>query len=374
MRKICFCIFVFFMFFTSCKADKNINEGINWKDIKRTKSMELSYAEKFSVDYYGDYKLITIVDGEKFLVVPEDVETPNNIDEDITIIKQPVENIYLSATSAIDLFRALDSFDTVKFFGTDAQNIHIKEAKEAVESGDIIYAGKYNMPDYELILANDCGIAIESTMLYHSPEVKEKLEKLGIPVIVERSSYEPHPIGRMEWLKLYSVLLSKEYEAKKIIDEQIHKLNSLVYNQSNLKTVAFFYITNAGYANVRKPNDYISKMIGIAGGKYIFDSLDSENNALSTVNMQIEKFYYEAKDADILIYNSTIDGGIKTLDELISKNELLGDFKAVKNKNVWCTTQNMFQETMSITDMIVDFNCIINDNESVKPKYIYRLE
>ena len=64
------------------------------------------------------------------------------------------------------------------------------------------YAGKYNAPDYELILSKACDLAIESTMISHSPEVKEQLEQLGIPVLVERSSYESHPLGRMEWLKL----------------------------------------------------------------------------------------------------------------------------------------------------------------------------
>ena len=42
-------------------------------------------------------------------------------------------------------------------------------------------------PDYELIVSEKCGLAIESTMIYHSPEVKEKLEEFGIPVLVEHS-------------------------------------------------------------------------------------------------------------------------------------------------------------------------------------------
>ena len=32
-------------------------------------------------------------------------------------------------------------------------------------------------------------------MIYHSPEVLEQLERLGIPVLVERSSYETLPAG-----------------------------------------------------------------------------------------------------------------------------------------------------------------------------------
>ena len=47
-------------------------------------------------------------------------------------------------------------------------------------------------------------------MIYHKPEVQEKLEQFGIPVLVEHSSYESHPLGRTEWLKLYGVLLGKE--------------------------------------------------------------------------------------------------------------------------------------------------------------------
>ena len=61
---------------------------------------------------------------------------------------------------------------------------------------------------------SSCDLAIESTMIYHNPEVKEKLEQLGIPVLVERSSYESHPLGRTEWMKLYAVLLGKEEAAE----------------------------------------------------------------------------------------------------------------------------------------------------------------
>ena len=46
-------------------------------------------------------------------------------------------------------------------------------------------------------------------MIYHSPEVKEQLEKLGVPVLVERSSYEQDPLGRMEWVKVYGALVGK---------------------------------------------------------------------------------------------------------------------------------------------------------------------
>ena len=62
-------------------------------------------------------------------------------------------------------------------------------------------------------MSNNCQFAIENTMITHNPEVKEKLEELGIPVMIERSSYEKHPLGRLEWIRLFGVLFNREQQA-----------------------------------------------------------------------------------------------------------------------------------------------------------------
>ena len=332
--------------------------------MKYDHSLELQYADQFAVDYYeGDYALITIAGGERFLLVPEDKEAPEGLDADISVIQKPVQNIYLVATSAMDLFCALDGLDSISLSGTNADGWYIDKAKKAMEDGDIAFAGKYSAPDYELILSKNCDLAIESTMIYHQPEVQEKLEKFGIPVLVEHSSYESHPLGRTEWIKLYGVLLGKEDQAQKLFQEQVDKLKSVEDSENTGKTVAFFYINSMGAANVRKSNDYVSKMIELAGGEYIFHDPAEDDNALSTMNMQMEEFYAKAKDADYIIYNSTIDGELDSIDELLAKSSLLADFKAVKDGNVWCTGQNLFQETMGLATMIEDIHTMLTSDD-----------
>ena len=142
------------------------------------------------------------------------------------------------------------------------------------------------------------------------------------------------------------------------------------------KTVAFFYVTTAGTVSVRKSNDYVPKMIDIAGGEYVFRNLKGEDNAASSVNMQMEEFYAKAKDADYIIYNSTIDGELQTIDELLSKSELLADFKAVKNGNVWCTGKNLFQETTGLGTMIEDIHTMLTtDDDSLDElTYMHKLK
>ena len=332
--------------------------------MKYDHSLELQYADQYAVDYYeGGYALITIAGGERFLLVPEDKEAPEGLDADISVIQKPVQNIYLVATSAMDLFCALDGLDSISLSGTNADGWYIDKAKKAMEDGDIAFAGKYSAPDYELILSKNCDLAIESTMIYHQPEVQEKLEKFGIPVLVEHSSYESHPLGRTEWIKLYGVLLGKEDQAQKLFQEQVDKLKSVEDSENTGKTVAFFYINSMGAANVRKSNDYVSKMIELAGGEYIFHDPAEDDNALSTMNMQMEEFYAKAKDADYIIYNSTIDGELDSIDELLAKSPLLADFKAVKDGNVWCTGQNLFQETMGLATMIEDIHTMLTSDD-----------
>ena len=228
--------------------------------------MELRHAKNFSVDYYnGGYALITISDGSRYLVVPQDREIPAGIDADITVLRQPIDNIYLAATSAMCLFDALDSIDNISLSGSKAEDWYIQNARAAMEAGDILYAGKYSAPDYELIMSKECNLAIESTMISHAPEVKEKLEEVGIPVLIDQSSYESHPLGRTEWIKLYAVLMGKEALAERLFDEQTAYVNDVAIQENTGKTVAFFYISSSGYAVSRKSGDYVTKMIELAG-------------------------------------------------------------------------------------------------------------
>ncbi len=347
--------------------------AVSWDSLTVESGLDLQYADQFTVDYYtGGYALIHIVDGNDYLVVPENKPVPDGLADTTVVLTQPLDHIYLVATSAMDLFCALDGIGSIRLSGTDERGWYIDEAKAAMQNGAMLYAGKYSAPDYELIYAEQCDLAVESTMIYHSPEVKEQLERLGVPVLVERSSYESSPLGRMEWLKLYGVLLNREEAAEAIYQQALDSLRPVIEQENTGKTVAFFYINSNGSANVRKSNDYVAKMIEMAGGTYIFSDLGNDN-ALSTMNMQMEMFYTGAKDADVIIYNSTIDGELHSIDELLAKSPLLADFKAVRNGDVWCTGQNLFQSTMGLGDMILDIHAVLTEEAPEPLTYLHRL-
>ena len=320
-------------------------------------SETLDYAQKFSIDrYQDDYALVTITDDSRYLVVPEGKAAPDDLDPDIVVIQQPVQNIYLAASAAMDMFVSLDALDSIRFSSLKADGWYIDEAKQAMEAGDILYAGKYSTPDYEKIVEQNCGLAIENTMILHTPEVKEQLEHFGIPVLVERSSYESDPLARMEWIKLYGILLGREEQAEQVFSAQETAVQPILSQEPTGKSCAFFSLTTNNLATVRKGSDYVARMIEMAGGSYVFADLTDNGNSLATMNLPLEDFYAGAKDADVLIYNSAIEGMIASVSQLTERFPLLNEFKAVQNGQVWCTTQSLFQQSMELADLIVDMN------------------
>lgn len=344
-------------------------------NLKYKSSMELQYAKNFSVDdYEGGYKILKTMDGTQILVVPEEKEVPDGIGKDVVVVKQPVKNLYVVSSSIMDIFSKLDVMDTIRLSSQKEEDWYVQDAKDAMERGDILYAGKYSKPDYELIVSENCSLAIENTMITHSPEVSEMLADFDIPTMIEYSSYESHPLGRVEWVKFFGALIGKDELAQKIFNEEVRLVDEVTSVEKTDKTVAFFYVTSNGLIQVRSSSDYVPKMISLAGGNYIPTNIGDPDSKRSTVSMQIEDFYDQAKDADFIIYNSSIDGGIGSVQELLDKCAVLKDFKAVREGNVWCTTNDMYQQSMSIGYLIHDMHAMLQGKDQDEMTYLFHVE
>ncbi len=343
---------------------RNTDLGNGWQP---TGEIKLDYARCFSLDAYEDGSVLACIsNGGRYLIVPENAEVPEGLASDIVVLKQPISDVYLVASDTGCLVDALNVVDKITVSGIKAEDWHVESIRAAMDADSIVYGGKYNMPDYEMLLGKGVRLAIESTMINHTPDVREKLIELGIPVLTEMSSYEDEPLGRAEWVKLYGALFNKSDLANEKFAEQVKIVDS-IESKATGKTVAFFYINSNGNAVIRRPGDYTSTMIEQAGGNYIFDSLAAEADPddmsnMSSMTLEMEKFFATAKDADIVIYNASIDNSVNSIDDLIKKNEMLGKFKAVQDGQVWKTEQNVYQQMMNTGDIIADFNKVFNDD------------
>ena len=112
-------------------------EGLTYES-----SLELDYAERFDLHYYNDgYAVLDIYGSEKFFIVPEGMPVPE-LPEEMVILQKPLDNIYLTATSAMALFNSVDAIDNITMVGTNANGWCIDCALNALESGNTIFAGR----------------------------------------------------------------------------------------------------------------------------------------------------------------------------------------------------------------------------------------
>ncbi len=352
----------------------NPDEAVEIDGLTYEATMNLSYADCFQVYYYeGGYKLLDVPESGQYLLIPEDQEEPDNLSEDITVIHQPLANVYLAATSAMALFDAIDATDVITMVGTDVSGWTIEAPIKALEAGDMVYAGKYSTPDYEMLVGNNCDLAIESTMILHSPEVQEMIEDLDIPVFMDRSSYEGEALGRTEWIKLYGAMVDKEEEAAAFFEEQASVINELKDFENTGKTVAFFSVNTDGSVVIRTPGDYITNMITLGGGKYIFEDLDTSQTSSSTMTISMEEFYATAVSADYIVYNATIEESLSSVGDLLAKNSLFSEFTAVKEGNVWQVDKTLYQATDRVGQLTVDFNHLFTDGDESQMTFLSKV-
>ncbi|WP_273448312.1 ABC transporter substrate-binding protein [Thermophilibacter provencensis] len=317
----------------------------------------LSHATQFSLDAYeSGYRLATLASGERLLIVPEGATVPERLPEDIAVIRRPLENVYLASTGMICLVDAIGALDAIGVSSVRAEDSPVPAFAERLESGEISYGGIYRAPDYELITATGCPLAIENTNIDHVPEVRAKLEELGVTVLMEQSSREDEMLGRLEWIRLMGAVFGREDEAAAVFDDVAAGVEAASQGGPTGKTVAFFYINEDGAAVTRRAGDYFCQMIEAAGGEYVsFAEEGATDSSPTTVTVEMERFYEGARDADVIIYNGTIDDGVTSLEALSEKNRLIADFKAVREGNVWTCDVNLYQQMTSMADIIEDF-------------------
>lgn len=116
-------------------------------------------------------------------------------------------------------------------------------------------------------------------------------------------------------------------------------------------------------------------MIELAGGRYILNGVSViQESKRSSVTMTMEEFYADAIDADYLVYNSTIQAPIGSIDDLLAKSPLFGDFKAVKEGNVWCADKYLYQATDIVGQLIRDFNHMLTDGDATQMTFLKKID
>lgn len=330
---------------------------------------------------------------------------------ELTVLQQPLTTTYVAASAVMAPLCDLGAVSQIRFSGLREEGWYVDEARTAMEKGSMLFAGKYSEPDYETLLREGCDLALESTMIYRSPEVIEKLSALGIPVYIDYSSYEPHVLGRLEWIRVYGALFGHEEKAQQWYQTERDRIRAIQKDaetssgeasqsgkfteKSETKTsrnsknevsstetssgragtdttadqrptVVYFYVNSSGQIQVRQPHDYIPELLELAGARYLAPDMSGlSGSRKSNVTVSLEDFYSSCKDADYLIYSATLDRPLSSIQELLGKNALFADFRAVKEGHVYTTDKDFYQLSDRMADFAEDVSRMLQDQDDM---------
>lgn len=187
----------------------------------------------------------------KYLIVPEDVEVPVGLEQDMIIVKKPTDHTYAESDEILNTMKDLDLLDNIAAVGMKSKDCTVSEiadkmkAKDGEKNAEVAYAGTADKLKLKNFVKSEVNLALftgdilpredseenaakdtdkiadkdskdtketltveEKTEQFE--ELTEKLATLGIPVLVDRSSEEKTELGKQEWIKVYGVLYGCE--------------------------------------------------------------------------------------------------------------------------------------------------------------------
>ena len=198
----------------------------------------------------------------KYLIVPEDVEVPVGLEQDMIIVKKPTDHTYAESDEIMHTMKDLDLLDNVAAVGMKSKDCTVSEiadkmkVKDGEKNAEVAYAGTADKLKLKNFVKSEVNLALfsgdilpredseenatkdtdkkadkdskdtkETLTVEEQTEqfenLTEKLATLGIPILVDRSSEEKIELGKQEWIKVYGVLYGCEEQMNEKFDAAV---------------------------------------------------------------------------------------------------------------------------------------------------------
>jgi iron complex transport system substrate-binding protein len=289
-----------------------------------------TYAEKFSIRQAGDVTLLTVfspwqnaaenvfsyVAGADRSLVPDSLAG-------YPFIKTPVTRAVIMSTTFVSFIDTLGGASSI-VGASGPQHIYNKVLQEKYRSGQLRDIGFDQSMNYETLVALEPDMIFMFGVQAGIRQTVKKLAETGIPVVICADYLEPHPLGRSEWLRFFSVFYDREALADTIFNGVAKRYHALVEqaSQADQQPEVMLGLPWKDAWYVAGGKSYAARLITDAGGSYIF----ADENHAEARPFSVEKVFSRGLQADIWI-NPGIAGTMKEILEHDARFEALRPFQ-----------------------------------------------
>jgi len=287
------------------------------------------YAHGFRNEVHDNYTKLTIRNpwenaeniSIEYYLIKKNIRVPDSL-KGRRIIRTPVERLICLSTTHIAFLEALDEISTVAGI-SGIKYISNPDIRKRFEEGKIPDVGYGQNLNYELLVRQKPDLVMVYAIGSEITTYTQKLEEMGIPVIIIAEYLEENPLGKAEWIKFTGHLFNKESESVKYfnkVEQEYNELKRLVSGKSGKpKVMVGLPYKDAWW--VPGGNSYMASLIKDAGGDY----LGSGNKSHESYVISFENALTWGNEADIWINTGN----------LTSKKEILGIDRRFQNFRVY---------------------------------------
>lgn len=305
---------------------------------------EIEYAEGFTVEYFDNYKVVTIVpwvgaeETRTYILVQCGTDAPADMEAD-AVITVPVERVVTLSTTILphivsqDLLDHLVGVDTLAFTSTP-EILDLSDEIAEVGSG---FSG-FNL---EVLLEIEPDL-IMGQQFFSGDTAFEPISETGLAVVLNSDFADTSPLAAAEWGKYLSLFFNTEALANEAFEAVETDYNELVELASTAETQPTVITATPYQGSWFMPagDSTVAQLITDAGGDFLFSDLEGTSVVLS-----LEEVLEQGGSAE---YWVNLNQMWLTVDEMLADDERYAEFDAFENGNVW--NNNLAQNEMGGND------------------------
>lgn len=325
MSRILFVIY-FFVLLGSCSAPEQKQQAVQAVS-------SIKYAKGFTITKRGEATLVKVLypypgatAGYTYLLVKRGNPVPEH-DANTQVIFTPINSIVCTATTHLPLLDYLGESDKLVGFPS-LDYVSSEKIRKRIDEGNVQDIGVDLGLNIEGIAVLKPDMLMGYTLTGNYGQYS-KIEKLGVPVVMNAEYLEEHPLGRAEWIKFMALFFNKEEEANDVfnmIEKNYTSTIALVEKFTSRPTVMSGIVYGDAWFLPGGKN-YNARLMQDAGYQYLWEA-DSSNGFLQ---LSFETVYEKAYAADYWIGVASLN----SLEELKNADIRYTKFDAFKNKLVY---------------------------------------
>lgn len=293
-------------------------------------TLTVSYATGFAVDYFDDYKRVTInnpwsegdILATYYLVRADSVQTP----ADGNKIRIPIERMAVTSCTHYAFLEAIGEIDAIVGV-CNPELAYNATVRRRFANGEIAALGDaFNTNTERLLALHPDALMLAS---YNQQDDNSKrLQTSGIPLIFNNEWTESTMLARAEWVKLVAVFYDKELLADSLFAaiESDYRAAAETARAVTHKPTVMAGGNFKGTWYMPGGKGYMAQLFADAGADYFYKN----DGSTGSLPLNFETVLHNFSQADVWLNAPTA-----TLDELLAMDARHKLFKAAKNGDVY---------------------------------------